>query len=345
MSVVIASLLISGGVYRMNRWLGEPETERVKDRRQSGDSASASQSVTAQQETPIQGRQGAASTRPTFAAKNKATPDKASKPNTKLAEQAALREPLPKTDATAPAPSAPPQNAAGNAEKCGTTNSTISNSIYRNGAVPDLSNYCRSRIDNNLALGEGPNKITLSGQDNTITHNTVADMDVDITKDAQRNFIDSNLVKGHVIPGQIPATTDGNGADMAAIYKAQTRNQYPGAFPNVLWPIANTVLQGTNSGVADELTAFIDEAHGIIAEFRKDGNAQSIKENEKTWETKVYAALTAKLGPRLAQDFDEQELPSDPERHNFEGNNICKLIDTKIATLATFVGQLTAANH
>jgi hypothetical protein len=55
-------------------------------------------------------------------------------------------------------------------DACGTTNSTISNNIYRNGAVPEqLSSLCRSQFSNNLLLGSDSKKLTISGQDNTIT--------------------------------------------------------------------------------------------------------------------------------------------------------------------------------
>jgi hypothetical protein len=85
-------------------------------------------------------------------------------------------------------------------EDCKNSDSTFTNNIYRTGATPDMA-LCRSNIDNNLVLGEGK-KLTISGRDNSITHNTVTGMDVDITKEAQRNVIDSNAFQGGALPSQ-----------------------------------------------------------------------------------------------------------------------------------------------
>jgi hypothetical protein len=61
--VAIAGLLICGGVYWMNGWLGKPDAEQVKDKTQSGDSPSASHGVTVQS-TASQEVQAGASMRP-----------------------------------------------------------------------------------------------------------------------------------------------------------------------------------------------------------------------------------------------------------------------------------------
>ena len=61
--VAIAGLLICGGVYWMNGWLGKPDAEQVKDKTQSGDSPSASHGVTVQS-TSSQEVQAGASMRP-----------------------------------------------------------------------------------------------------------------------------------------------------------------------------------------------------------------------------------------------------------------------------------------
>jgi hypothetical protein len=269
-------------------------------------SSSASQSVTVQQSTSVQGVRSASSAQPTTQANiGLGKPSKTAKP----IRQAALREALPEQDAK------------------------------RVSTPPVTPNTRRVIVDGNIVENQ-PNTLDVEDPGTTFTNNTVRGMDASVKNGA---YADNNDFEGRGATAQ--SQSEGKGADMAAIRKAQTRNQYPGAFPDSLWPVANTVLQGTNSSVADDLTKFIVQGHRIIADFRTDGNAKSIKEKERIWEMEVYAALTAKLGPRFAQDFDEQELASDPQRHNFEGDNICHLIDTKIAKLTTFVNQLRAATR
>jgi len=180
---------------------------------------------------------------------------------------------------------------------------------------------------------------------NEITHNTFPEMDVTTTEKSQGNKLQDNLFKNPVVPGQMPTAKNGSGANTAEIYKAQTRNQYPGGFPDTPWPIANTVLHGTNASVIDQLDHLIDEAHKIVADFRKDHNAQSIQEREKTWEAESTSALKANLGQSFAEEFDEKELASDPNRLNTEGSKICNLIDAKIDVLSIFANQLGATNH
>jgi len=232
-----------------------------------------------------------------------------------------------------------------NDEECGVSNGTFSNGVYRNGAVPDLSSNCNSRFTNNLTLSNGRPKLTVGGKENEITHNTFPEMDVTTTEKSQGNKLQDNLFKNPVVPGQMPTAKNGSGANTAEIYKAQTRNQYPGGFPDTPWPIANTVLHGTNASVIDQLDHLIDEAHKIVADFRKDHNAQSIQEREKTWEAESTSALKANLGQSFAEEFDEKELASDPNRLNTEGSKICNLIDAKIDVLSIFANQLGATNH
>ncbi len=52
------------------------------------------------------------------------------------------------------------------------------------------------------------------------------------------------------------------------VRKAQTRDQYPGRYPDVTWPVANAVLHGTTSSAADQFTKFVDEGQKVMEGFR-----------------------------------------------------------------------------
>lgn len=203
---------------------------------------------------------------------------------------------------------------------------------------PGTTNTTRVLVDGGI-FENAPNKLEVQDPGTTFTNNTVRGMDASVTHGA---YADNNDFEGREASMQ-PPQSGGKGADMAAIRKAQTRNQYPGGFPDEPWPLANAVLLGTTSGVADQLARFIDEGYKIAADFRKDHNAQLIREKEKTWEAEVQANITTNLGQRFAQEFDEKELASDPQRRNADGGNICSLIDAKIEVLSEFVKQLRAA--
>jgi hypothetical protein len=168
-------------------------------------------------------------------------------------------------------------------------------------------------------------------------------MDASATKGA---YVDNNDFEGRGAPQEPPETrSDGKGVNMEKLRKAQRRNQYPGSYPDDMWPSADTVLLGTNSSVAAELTKFVNDGSLIVMDFKKDRNAQMIRDKEKKWEDEAMVFLQDSLGPRFAQNFDEQEVLSDPQRLSTEGDNICHLISIKSSVLTTFANQLTASSH
>jgi hypothetical protein len=78
-----------------------------------------------------------------------------------------------------------------------------------------------------------PNKLEVKDPGTTFTNNTVRNMDASVSNGARA---DNNLLEGRGLPnsgqGEPQAQSGGKGADMAAIRAAQTRNQYPGGFPD-----------------------------------------------------------------------------------------------------------------
>jgi hypothetical protein len=239
----------------------------------------------------------------------------------------------------------------GSQTDCALRNSAITNNVYRNGVVPDLSSQCDSQFSNNLTEGQPQGKdrpqLKIGGKENDIGHNTFPEMNVTTTDTSERNKLHDNLFQATNAPQNATGAKNGKGADLGAINKAQTQNRYPGAYPDVPWPVAKTVLHGTPSSVADQLAAFIDDAHKIVAIFIKDDNSQSLAESEKAWEAEAQSIIATNLGKQFAQEFDEAASTSTtyPPGHNARGGSICNLIDAKVSVLSTFVNQLRAATH
>jgi len=264
-SVMIAGFVIYMGVYWTNAWLGKSEIKEVESKAPTAiatNSSVSQQRLTGQQGgASTQGLQSATPTQPSVAQKK--TPSvKPKKRTIQPVQQAALRESVRKQNATPAA-------------------TTIS--------LPPSS---RGVIADGNIFENHPNALEVKDPGTTFTNNTVRNMDATIGNGARA---DNNDFEGRAATAQALQTqNDGNGASMEAIRKARTRNQVPGAYPDVPWPTANAVLHGSTSGVADQLAQFIDEAQKIAAEFMKDDNAQLIEEKESAWEAEVRVAVVSK---------------------------------------------------
>jgi hypothetical protein len=147
-----------------------------------------------------------------------------------------------------------------------------------------------------------------------------------VTSETTPNLIDSNLFQGGVPPGQTPAVSNGNGADMATIRAAQTRLQYPGGFPDV-WPL--------EPAIANLIEADIKRGHTIVADFLADKNAQQFSEKEKEWEADAKAVLIANLGQPSADQFSIAAS---------KGGSLSDDVDAKIGVLSKLVTQLRTTN-
>jgi hypothetical protein len=285
----------------------------AKDIPQSG-SAPVTRDDTGRQGTSTGGTQKTTPSQPSVA-KKKPESAKATKPTAKHAQQAALQAALPKQ--------------------------VVSDDR------PDLSNTRRILEDGNIYENQ-PNKLEVKDPGTTFTSNTVRNMDAGVSNGAaaSNNLFEGRSNTGHT--GLSQPENHSNGANMEAIRVAQTRNQYPGGFPDTPPATAATpspvpiALQGSNSAVADQLLQFIDAAHEIVADFLKDDNSQRIGEKEKAWEAEARAILVANLGQRFADQFSSAVSTSTayPPGHNAQGGSICNLIDSKIAILSVFVNQL-----
>jgi len=224
---------------------------------------------------------------------------------------------------------------------CSARNITATNGVYSNGAAPDLSNVCQSRFDNILVQGTGSNKFTINGKDNAVTNNTVTNMDVEIAKDAQHNKIDRNLIQSGVPFGVIPAQTNGNGANLANIWAAQTGAMYKCAGPCGLGPFPDSpiygvppdlppakALHGSSRFVADKLSALIDEGNVIAYTFFKDNDVESLKKSQIAWQAKIDAVMS-NLDSRLGDALTHVTSLRFGDSRSPEGTSICKSIAGK----------------
>jgi len=143
-------------------------------------------------------------------------PDSQSKPSRRRVKNSAQNK-------TEPQAQAQPQNPP--VSDCNYT-SIITDNIFRYGAVPPAV-PSNTLMSNNLVQGDDPSSIgliTVEGKDTTVTHNTIENVhhgEIHATKDADRAYIDSNLIRGNG-DGQSTKDVTGNGADMEKIRKAQT---------------------------------------------------------------------------------------------------------------------------
>jgi hypothetical protein len=228
-----------------------------------------------------------------------------------------------------------------NTENCRATNSTTSNGVYRNGAVPNLSNDCNSRFVNNLTesktQGKDRPKFKLGGKENEIERNTFPEMpDIETTDTAQGNKVRHNLF------GKPPASgKSGDGADVEKIRDAQTASVYKcdepcgayGAYPD--YPIEGLApslplakaLHGSSHTLADNLSSLIDEGNAIFSAFIADSDVDTLNKKQKTWQAKVETAISD-LDPRLGDALTH-----------------IKSLKDKIAVLTIYQNQLRAAGE
>jgi len=101
------------------------------------------------------------------------------------------------------------------------------------GASCEMSNDQNGNAAHKLEDGNiyenQPNKLEGKDPGTTFTNNTVRNMDASVSNGARA---DNNLLEGKSGTAVSPTVTGSKGADSAAINAAQTRNQYPGGFPD-----------------------------------------------------------------------------------------------------------------
>lgn len=244
-------------------------------------------------------------------------------------------------------------------EDCGVSNLTISNGIFRNGAVPDFTNTHRAELDNSVIQGPNNQNLTISGEDTQLTQNTILGTKVDITKDAKRTSLDRNLI-GPV--GVHNEDDSSNGANMAAILEAQTSDIYrcktpcgTGPWPDSLpqdvtlpslsKPLPSAVaLHGSSTALAHELWKIMDQGYALSLQFSKDHDEQALAKAEKVWEDEAQAMVSANLDSSIGDYFSQIKLADNPKDGSTQGVRICNLIRGKVDILTVFSNQLIGAD-
>jgi hypothetical protein len=241
-------------------------------------------------------------------------------------------------------------------DKCGLTDSTVSNNVYRDGEAPDLSSNCNSRFENNLTLaGERPTKLTVGGEQNKIMHNTFPEMDIEFTDKSKGNELGDNSFQNPVIPGQVPTAKNSYGADTAKIRDARDANvlkcdvpcgahgPYPDddieGMPSDL-PLAKA-FHGSSRVLADQFSTIIDEGNAIVAAFVADNDMEALNKNQKVWQARVDTAVSD-LDPRLRDALPnlKSKRPRGLSGHNQTGVSLCQSIKGKIDVLTMYQNQL-----
>lgn len=252
------------------------------------------------------------------------------------------------TDSAVPEPRTLPK-----LEDCKTSNGTITDNIYRDVAVPDLSSFCHSSFDNNLTLGNGRPTLKIGGEQNEIAHNTFPEMNVETTDKSKGNKLQENLFQNPTTP--VPTAKSGVGADTAKIRAAQRANVFKcpspcgpyGPYPDTLieglpsnLPLAKA-LHGSSGFVADQLSLLIDEGNAIVDTFLADNDMEALSKNQVAWQAKVETVV-ANLDPRLGDALTHVRSGqfSESNSHNQAGINICKSIMGKIDVLTIYQNQL-----
>lgn len=109
----------------------------------------------------------------------------------------AVSEPLPVTPRQQDVMQTPTPASTDSADGDQSHDTTITNNIYL-GQTPDVSHTKRAFVGNNLLIGPS-NTLKISGEDTTLTHNTVKNMDVEVTKEARRTFLSDNLFESQTL--------------------------------------------------------------------------------------------------------------------------------------------------
>jgi hypothetical protein len=275
------------------------------------------------------------------------------KPKAQSPVKAVPRKKIAQPPVAKPAP--PPAGIASTVkpDDCPVKSLTVKDSVFSDGSAPDLSNTCQSRVDNSVVKGTDRHKFTISGKDNAITNNTVTNMDVAVTKDADHTTMDRNLIQSGVPSGVVPEPTNGHGAKLANIWAAQAGAPYKcdGPCGTGPWP-DDTPLRGVPSGlplakalhgssrfVADQLSALIDEGNSIAYTFAKDDNVDALKKNQKDWQAKIDIVMS-NLDPRLGEALNHVTSDRCGGGRNPEGIEICKSIAGKSDLMTIYQNTL-----
>lgn len=242
------------------------------------------------------------------------------------------------------------------ADNCKVRDQYETGSIYRNGATPDLSG-CRQVMTNSVVEGEKnrpPLTLTVSGQDTTLTQNTITDTNIDITKDAKNTQLNKNLTGyGDTVLGK---QQNGTGADMGQVYTAQTANVFKcpapcgphGPYPDVALegmpsdlPNARA-LSGSSRALAGQLSGFIDEGNALVSRFLRDDNADALAAQATAWELRVEQVVSSMLDPQLAKALSQvnSKQLSAMTNHNQKGIDLCNSLKAKTDLLTMFYNQL-----